>query len=475
MAKQPLGHSMRQWLLDQIDLWQDRGVVSESQANAILDLYETPTQSSSRQQSIAIYVLIGIAAMFVALAASLIVGVSWEILPDSFKCLFLLAIVVAAHGVGFYLRYVWHAKIFSELAFFFGSLLYGVAMMLLAHIFNLGEHPPDGVWWWALGVIPLALFLDTLLLHLLVATLLAVWVGMELIGWGRGHEFDLFGFLPRAAYTLPVLAGLGLAWAYQKKSPTTVGLYVPLLAWWVILLPSGWGGRENPILMIGSAGALMLILAEVHTDGSRYAIPYRLYGSLLCMGVLSCLSFHEMHHEIGRIDDLSIFVGQTLVMTVLAGGVFAMALVGQTQREGESYTRPLVVFAMRQWLPLSMAALMFFLTLWYAAMRDLAHQPDAWLIWLLPTLIANIGMLGLAFWLMMYGLREDRGFPAAGGVVFFLLWTIFRYAEWFGSRGELLGAACMFFVCGAALFGFAMFWHVRKKQRERERHERELE
>jgi len=156
-----------------------------------------------------------------------------------------------------------------------------------------------------------------------------------------------------------------------------------------------------------------------------------------------------MHNELGRIEHLGIFLGQSLLVTVLAGGAFAIAFVVQTQRAEESYTRPLYTFAVRQWLPLSMAALMFFLALWYAAMKDLAHQPDNWLLWLLPTAIANVGMLGLAFWLMMYGLREDRGFPAAGGVVFFLLWSIFRYAEWFGRHGEYLGAACMFFLCGA--------------------------
>ncbi len=473
MDKQPLAHSTRQWLLDQIELWQGKGLVSEDQANAILDLYETPTQSSARHQSVAIYVLVGIAALFVALAAFLILGVSWEFLPDPLKCMVLLGLVVGSHGLGFYLRYQWQAKIFSEFAFFFGSLLYGAAMMLIAHIFHLGEHPPDGMWWWALGVMPLALFLDTVLLHLLVTALLAVWVGWELIGSGH-HEFELFGMLPRAAFTLPIFAGLGLAWGYLKKSPTTVGLYVPLVAWWIVLLPLAWKGHENPTLFIGSAGALLLILAEVHPDGSRFAIPYRLYGALLCMGVLSMLSFHWIHRDLARIQDVWPFVVQSLLIAGLSGLVFGIAFVVQTQREGARYERPLVAFAVRQWLPLSMAVLMLVLALYYVVLKDLADQHDL-MIALLPTVLANVGMLGLAFWLMMYGLREDRGFPAAGGVGFFLLWSIIRYAEWFGNRGELLGAACMFFLCGAAIFGFAMFWHMRKKQRERERDERELE
>src|ERR1019366_9807737 len=104
-------------------------------------------------------------------------------------------------------------------------------------------------------------------------------------------------------WTLPIFAALGLVWAYQKKSPTTVGLYVPLVGWWLILLPSLWHFHENPIFFIGRVGALLLIVAEVHAEGSRFAIPYRLYGALLCMGVLSVLSFHEVHREFIHIND----------------------------------------------------------------------------------------------------------------------------------------------------------------------------
>ena len=48
MDKRPLSQSVRQWLLDEVDLWRGQGLVSDDQANAILDLYETPRQSSAR-------------------------------------------------------------------------------------------------------------------------------------------------------------------------------------------------------------------------------------------------------------------------------------------------------------------------------------------------------------------------------------------------------------------------------------------
>ena len=469
MDKRPLTQSMRQWLLDEIELWRRQGFVNEDQAGAILDLYESPRQSADRQQSIAIYVLVGIAAMFVGLSALLLVGYNWDSLYDPIKLFFIMGAVVGAHGFGFYVRYVWKAKVFSEFAFFLGCLFYGGAIALIGEMFHLGTHYPDGLWWWALGVLPLALMLDTLLLHLLLTVILAVWVGTEILDFEQPNLVPLG--LQHACLTLPIFAACGLLWAYQKRSPTTVGFYVPLVAWWLVLLPFAWNSNENPIFFIGSVGALLLILAEVHPEESRFAIPYRLYGGVLCMGVLSLLSFHSLHRELARIQDVLPFIVQSLLITGAAGVAFAWAVWMQSQRT-EMHLRPIYTLAVRQWLPLSMVLLMLLMTFYYALMKDPLRDHDS-MVAVLPTVAANIGMLLLAFWLMMYGLREDRGFPSAGGVIFFLLWSIFRYAEWFGDRGGMLGGACMFFVCGASIFAFAMFWHARKKQRAEGNHERE--
>jgi hypothetical protein len=38
-----------------------------------------------------------------------------------------------------------------------------------------------------------------------------------------------------------------------------------------------------------------------------------------------------------------------------------------------------------------------------------------------------------------------------------------RYVDLFGDFGGLLGASVMFFLCGAALFGLAIYWRRRKE------------
>jgi hypothetical protein len=82
---------------------------------------------------------------------------------------------------------------------------------------------------------------------------------------------------------------------------------------------------------------------------------------------------------------------------------------------------------------------------------------------LLFVILANVAMIVLAFWLIHIGLRDNRGRPFAGGVLYFLLWTILRYVDLFGDFGGMIGAAMMFFLCGGALFGVAFYWRNRRK------------
>jgi hypothetical protein len=83
----------------------------------------------------------------------------------------------------------------------------------------------------------------------------------------------------------------------------------------------------------------------------------------------------------------------------------------------------------------------------------------------LPTVLVNVAMVAGAFWLMQIGLRDDRGRPFSAGVLYFLLWAVLRYVDLFGNLGGMLGAALMFFGCGAVLFAVGRYWQGRKEVR----------
>jgi hypothetical protein len=103
-------------------------------------------------------------------------------------------------------------------------------------------------------------------------------------------------------------------------------------------------------------------------------------------------------------------------------------------------------------MPFALLGLFAFLALWAPTTQNA----------LVPTILANAGMIALGFWLIRLGLAEDRGRPFVAGVGYILLWSILRYIDLFGEYGGMLGAALMFFLCGGAFLGVALFWRKRK-------------
>ncbi len=69
---------------------------------------------------------------------------------------------------------------------------------------------------------------------------------------------------------------------------------------------------------------------------------------------------------------------------------------------------------------------------------------------------------GGTLWLVRFGLIEDRSRAFGAGVGYLLLWAVLRYIDLFGAFGGMLGASLLFFACGGALTGVALYWRNRK-------------
>ena len=454
MSKRAITARQRAWLLDELSLWRRDAIVSEQQAERIADLYEGAGEMAERGRSRSVSILMAAAATLVGLAALLLIGYNWDDLSRSTKLVMVLGTIALTHAAGFSLRYKRNAAARSETVLFLGCLFYGAGIWLVAQVFHINSHYPDGVWWWAIGVLPFALFLETRLLHALLVGLLALWAGMEVLNFGHlgGWLFGRWDFIPNGAYSLPLLALPGILWAYRKQSVGTLSLYVPLLAWWTVLQVFAWHEGSNPLYFVGSVGALLLVIAESHAAGSRFAIPYRHYGSLLVGGVLVPLSFHDLHKHL-VVDSPSLAAPPALLAVVALGIVL---LTGRTS------TTDWRAVANRQAIPMALALLMALLPLVATVSRNAGGLETAALV---PTVLVNVAMVTGAFWLMQVGLQEDRGRPFGAGVLYFLLWAVMRYVDLFGDFGGMLGAAMMFFACGGALFAVAKYWQGRKEVR----------
>jgi hypothetical protein len=463
MSKRAITAKQRAWLLDELSLWRRDAIVTEQQAQRIADLYEGAGEMAERGRSRAVFVLMAAAATLVGLAALLLIGYNWDQLDRLTKLAIVLGVIGLTHAAGFFLRYRRNALALSENVFFLGCLFYGAGIWLVAQVFHINAHYPDGIWWWAVGVLPFALCLETRLLHALLVGLLALWAGQEVLNFSHlgGWLFGRWDWLPNGAYSLPLLALPGIVWAYRKQSVQTLGMYIPLLTWWTVLQIFAWRLDSNPIYFIGAVGALLLVAAECHAAGSRFAIPYRYYGSLLVGGVLVPLSFYDFNRHL-----MPQWRGLVIPPAVLA--VLSMAIMLLTRRTGRASAGSVAgssgaeVVTARQAIPLGISLLMVLLPMIAATGRTPSGAQSAAAM---PTLLVNVAMVAGAFWLMQIGLREDRGRPFAAGVLYFLLWSVLRYVDLFVDLGGTLWAAMMVFMCGGALFGVARYWQGRKEVR----------
>jgi hypothetical protein len=447
--------AQRDWLEGELAVWQATGLVDDERAHTLLGLYESRESFKERQEARGIFTLMAVAGTLVGLGVLLLVGFNWEQMPAPLKVVAIFGTLIGTHAAGFALRYRLGRRRASELVFFMACLFFGSAIWLLAQVFHIESTNVDALWWWSVAVLPFALLFDTILLHLLFAGLLALWLGFEVFSIER-----LFWGIPSSGYSVPFLIAPGLFWAYRKHSATMVGIYVAVFAWWIIVQPIAWKMGANPTFFIGAVGSLMLLIAALHGPRSELAVPYRFYGIALTGSTLVLLSFHDFNKDIIR-GGATVPTGgieQMILILCLTAATLVAAYFLQTPAEPGGSDAPLSFVPVlkrvvtRQWLPLALLGL-------FALLAVLATTtPDP----LISTILANIAMVVVALWLIRFGLTDDRSRPFAAGVIYLLLWAVLRYIDLFGEFGGMLGAALMFFLCGAALAGVAFYWQSRK-------------
>lgn len=465
--EQRISKSQLKWLATQIDAWREREILSSVQAESVFRLYPTPSEITVRHRSLFLLALMGAAVSLMGFGVLLLVGFNWKAMPDAIKLLILFIAMIGTQVLALHLRFNRRLKIWSEACFLAVGILYGVGIFLVAQIFHLNAHYPDGVYWWALGVLPMAVCMDTLLLHILLVALLGVWCEMEVVHFSNMGIwfFGRWDGIHNGAYSLPILAIPGFVWAYRKESPVAVGLYASLVGWWAVLQPIGFHSFSGGVLFIGMIGGLMLALAESHDRGSRFAISFRIPGVVLTGISLLALGNWQFVRSISVADVRACYVPTTIVCAAASVMIVANVLIAKRRSDRSvSGSQEVRDRLLRQLLPVGL----MLLTAVTLASRngnletripvDVFNTIDLGLV-----IASNIAELGLASWLMAVGLRDDERLSFTAGVLCFLLWAVTRYVDLFADFGGMLGASLLFILCGGLLLGATMYWIKREK------------
>jgi uncharacterized membrane protein len=430
------------WLWEQSDGWVAKGLISQEQAGQIRNLYPEPKAILPWGTII----FSGLGAAVAGLGVILLLAYNWHAIPKAAKLAVIFGGLGGLHGAGIwlFLRDDWRRQL-GEAVSLLGTMLFGAGIWLVAQIYHIEEHYPNGFLIWGLGALALAWAMPSLAQALLATTVLCIWGCAE--GWGFDHAIHWAPLL--------ILVSLGgLSW--RMRSPL---LLFFVLAAFVLTLMASMQAVESGLLLLVLLNFAVLfvavaILTRRHQRFAESAVAWGFFGWL---GFLICLYLLTFP---GLLDDLLGWRGRTSKSFTLGRLVygwipFAVALVawggvGWAFRPGTTRGRRPQDCSFELWLlPLTAIVCQVF------AVAGIADEK-----WPVAG-VFNLVFLALAATWMARGCREGLLRPTILGSLLLVGLTTARYFDLFES---LAVRGLIFLMVGGLLFTEGiLFRHARRR------------
>jgi uncharacterized membrane protein len=433
-----MAHSRyRRRLEHDLDRWIGRGLVPADNRAAILDDISDARPGWSAAGALAI-----LGATLLALAAISFVAANWTHLGNGLRLALIFATLWACFlgaGQAFAKQ---HPAIGHALALL-GAALFGVAIVLVAQIFNMSSWRYTVLLIWAVGALLVALAIPSRPVLILTALLGAAWVGAE----------SANPYAPGIMWSYLALWGVTMAAASRLRSLVSANLLAIGLFIWISFLLWDYAREDRlselqltSVLILASGAAAMLCAALRDREWFGYGAVANWGASVaLLAGFLVQFPLDRFERwqsggdraaerwvEIAGVStpDYWILAGTCLV-------IFAATLAWRllNGRAAKAIALPTLAAAL--------AALF---------LPSLAGQFGASGVLALRVVLGLI-LFALAVSLILYGSREGRRFVGGLGIALFIGETLYVYSETFG---DLLDTSLFFLIGGLLLFGLSM-------------------
>ena len=216
-------------LKGELKAWISEGIIAPEQEERILSRYRVLEEAEEKAGSSKLITVISVmGSILIGVGVILFIAANWSMIPRAGKLAIIFLSLFATYAAGWYLRY--EKKTFPKVGaslILLGTIIYGAGIFLIAQIYNISVHYPNGPLMWGLGVLPLAYLLKFRSILLLSLLDLLLWMGMETSFRMEGHD-SFFSF-----FALYLAAGLmlwALGLAHRKFEPTKglAGPYIVL-------------------------------------------------------------------------------------------------------------------------------------------------------------------------------------------------------------------------------------------------------
>ena len=169
------------WLKNEVKTWVKDGTINESQGKSILERYGSEEILETQERSGKLITILSImGSVLLGMGVILFFASNWQGIPRPIKLLLIFTAILAADYTGYTLRFTKknYPRVGGALLLL-GAILYGAGIWLIAQIFNIKSHYPNGVLLWAVGVLPMGYILGLNSILYLGILIFTIWTGME--------------------------------------------------------------------------------------------------------------------------------------------------------------------------------------------------------------------------------------------------------------------------------------------------------
>ncbi|MBU7006688.1 DUF2157 domain-containing protein [Phosphitispora fastidiosa] len=415
------------WLEGEVALWKNEGIIDDTQARNIMRRYPQTGEETARGSRL-ITLLSVMGALLLGVGVILFFAANWQVMPKWLKVGIVLGSILLAYGTGYWLAFEkGNYPRVGRALIFLGTVLYGSGIWLIAQIFHINAHYPNGVLFWVLGIIPVVLVCRSLSVLVEASLLLTLWTLLEQTGFQHSNLLYLPVFI------------LVMVVAYKVESQLAVGITLPGLAVWLgiagILSMRETEAFFFTLFLTAMLGILIYITGNVHgirDELVHMKLPYQLTGLPVFFISLYLLSFRVLADASDNIFQEGIsyppfFLAAllTIIAGIAAGGIYVHTKSRHNKR------------IIRENIFLIMAAALLPVIMVFAGMIGEGVFVAAVNILLFACIIAVV-VIG-------YSNREPEWINI--GIVFFVLDVIARYFDFFW---DMLPKS-LFFMAGGAL------------------------
>ena len=195
-------------LAAEIQRWRSQGLISQAQADSILDSYGSPVEvdASDKARARLISILAVLGAILVGIGIILFFASNWEAILRPVRLALVMACVPAAYGAAYWLRYVKGYERVGAAFILLAAVIYGAAIHLVAQIYNFPVYDPTLFTYWFAGVVPLAY-----LTRSQPTIFLAIVLALSATGFWLSEYLDDVNGQAVGIFSVSIYAMLGLA------------------------------------------------------------------------------------------------------------------------------------------------------------------------------------------------------------------------------------------------------------------------